>query len=821
MNKNYMKKSSNFRMTNQSPTVSVYANFLEINKLPGMVYHYHVGFEPEINKKYITKRFRTLMKNSENQEFLSIAIAFDGSSMLVTDKKLKNEVNDINYTIGSKENLIEAKCIITYKNTYCLNDILNVIAKKINIDISTHIQCLEIILRQFQCDNFIIDKNKMFSNFDIIRLTEKLVVYTGIYQTVKITQNGLFCNADLVFTVMYDSMLITELLEEILRSNLPYNYNKNISLAELISINNDPAKIYQNLESFIKKIKIRTVHTQKNYSFKIIGLSTESADKLKFEFEGKMISVADFFEQKYTKLNHPYLPCLVKLNKDKKHCFYPMETCKIEANQRYLKKLNEKETSLMVKIAAKQPTDRFRILNEKIQELQLTKNAVLDKFKIKIDNDYLICRGRVLDPPNIHYGALQPYPIVPNRGSWQMKGVSAIEPRTINNWIFCFLNNANFNRNETKENIGKFIDFARSYGLILNPNYRMECVTTPNEYAKLINDKKPEFVMFILSGNRNEVYEQVKKISETNQFKIVTQCIYILNLRKFTDPSFCANIMIKINVKMKGKNWKISGNGIETLKKNSTIILGADVSHPGVGDLENPSIAALVASMDSDLQSYSTNISFQERRQEKLNDLKSNIKIMFIKYRTKNKILPERLIFFRDGLGDNQFKSIYEEEIKDIKQACSDLYQEKLPEINFLIAQKRHSVRFCMKNSQYNERSKGPIGNVPAGTIIDDIKHYNERDFYVVTHHAIQGTSHPVRYHLMLNESNFSRIEVYGIINDMCYLYPRATKAVSIVPPVYFAHLAAARAKCYLNGNYEFGKTFENLGNLEDQLFYL
>lgn len=29
----------------------------------------------------------------------------------------------------------------------------------------------------------------------------------------------------------------------------------------------------------------------------------------------------------------------------------------------------------------------------------------------------------------------------------------------------------------------------------------------------------------------------------------------------------------------------------------------------------------------------------------------------------------------------------------------------------------------------------------------------------------------------------------------MCYLYARATKAVGLVPPAYYAHLVAARAK--------------------------
>jgi eukaryotic translation initiation factor 2C len=34
----------------------------------------------------------------------------------------------------------------------------------------------------------------------------------------------------------------------------------------------------------------------------------------------------------------------------------------------------------------------------------------------------------------------------------------------------------------------------------------------------------------------------------------------------------------------------------------------------------------------------------------------------------------------------------------------------------------------------------------------------------------------------------------------MCYLFGRATKAVSICPPAYYADLACERARCYLGG---------------------
>ena len=38
---------------------------------------------------------------------------------------------------------------------------------------------------------------------------------------------------------------------------------------------------------------------------------------------------------------------------------------------------------------------------------------------------------------------------------------------------------------------------------------------------------------------------------------------------------------------------------------------------------------------------------------------------------------------------------------------------------------------------------------------------------------------------------------------SMCYLFGRATKSVSICPPVYYADIVCERARCYLNGIFD------------------
>ena len=82
------------------------------------------------------------------------------------------------------------------------------------------------------------------------------------------------------------------------------------------------------------------------------------------------------------------------------------------------------------------------------------------------------------------------------------------------------------------------------------------------------------------------------------------------------------------------------------------------------------------------------------------------------------------------------------------------------------------------------------------GTVVDtDICHPTENDFYLVSHAGLQGTSRPVHYHVLLDENGFGADALQRMAWSLCHVYCRCTRSVSLVPPVYYAHLAAFRAR--------------------------
>ena len=72
-------------------------------------------------------------------------------------------------------------------------------------------------------------------------------------------------------------------------------------------------------------------------------------------------------------------------------------------------------------------------------------------------------------------------------------------------------------------------------------------------------------------------------------------------------------------------------------------------------------------------------------------------------------------------------------------------------------------------------------------------------DFYLQAHAGLQGHVRPMHYTVLYDECRLGADEVQQGINTASYLYARATRSVSLVPPVYYAHLACRRGRCYLN----------------------
>ena len=69
----------------------------------------------------------------------------------------------------------------------------------------------------------------------------------------------------------------------------------------------------------------------------------------------------------------------------------------------------------------------------------------------------------------------------------------------------------------------------------------------------------------------------------------------------------------------------------------------------------------------------------------------------------------------------------------------------------------------------------------------------------VKAHNGLKGTVRPTHYWVVYDEIKISADNVQGLTHNLSYLYARATKGVSLVPPAYYADIACERARLYLS----------------------
>ncbi|TPX63435.1 hypothetical protein SpCBS45565_g06614 [Spizellomyces sp. 'palustris'] len=309
--------------------------------------------------------------------------------------------------------------------------------------------------------------------------------------------------------------------------------------------------------------------------------------------------------------------------------------------------------------------------------------------------------------------------------------------------------------------------------------------------------KKPQMILVVLPDTNPRRYAEIKRVSDT-----------VIDVFK-ANVQYCANLCLKMNVKLGGFNSFLSHKQLNFISETETIVIGADITHPGPGEGESrPSIAAMVGSLDAQCSRFAATLRIQRsppgtRRNDIIQDVYGmTTELLRAFYRTTNR-KPARIVFYRDGASEGQFNEIRQTEIAAVKRACADIEKpsgsgkEYNPPISFIVVTKRHHTRFFPKRGEDADRS----GNCKPGTVVDRIiTHPINYDFFLNSHPGLQGTSRSSHYHLLHDENKLSPDTLHQMTYKLCYLYARCTRAVSVCPPIYYADLVAARARFHFKG---------------------
>ncbi|KAG2034653.1 Piwi domain-containing protein [Suillus americanus] len=803
--------------------ITLRANFFPVKLPKGPIYDYHLEITPSTDIKRIRARLFELLEQSDQEgwkEFVPF-ISHDSSQKLVSKKRLPQPLDvQVQYYEDGEDGpntrsktytvaiIHTADLDITQLTKYLSGNI-----ESRDYDVQPLVAAVNLVLQTHAARTGVrVGKNRYFfpsqERFD---LALGIVGVKGFFTSARPAYNELMVNVGVCMTAFYKPGNLADAIMAFQQSS-------------------DGAM----LQRFTQKLKVTTGHLGYKQKKPIKKIMSTSARRTFFhceEYHGK-ISVEEYFKKKYPQimLRHADdLPVVDISGPNSKFSIYvPAELCEIEPGQPFRGRLNEKETSNMIRFACNPPkVNADAIIERGLPTLGFTPETIgspLSGFGITVDNNMAVIPARELPPPRLSYGAGGRPPNI-NNGSWNIVDVKFHHGGAIKSWWMLVVREKDGRSvfsgadDPILTNLWRgFGEKCRNSGISLgsqpvklaqslipradDPGRQQALDSIRQKIKENISERgKPSFILVLLSRRDNYIYPGIKRICDVelgvHTIHMLTDKVVGKDANK--QDQYFSNVALKLNMKLGGTNHVLDSDSLKWLTKAKTMIVGMDVTHPGPGSVEGtPSIAAVVASVDSSFVQFPASLRCQETKKEMITDLTSMMIDRLRFYAEKNQTLPDRVFVYRDGVSEGQFNTVLEEELPKMLEAFKRVPQKKpyRPLLTIIICGKRHHAKFWPTDSRFADRN----GNTRPGTVVDrGITAVFDFDFYLQAHAGLQGHVKATHYTVVYDENRLGADELQQGTHTASYLYARATKAVSLVPAAYYADLACERGRCYLN----------------------
>ncbi|KAK6925448.1 Protein argonaute, Mid domain [Dillenia turbinata] len=816
----------------------VKANHFFVQLPESDLHQYDVSITPEVKSRGVNRAVMDQLVKLYRESHLGMRLpAYDGRKSLYTAGSMPFQFKEFKITLideedgsGNNRREREFKVVIKFAARADLHHLGLFLQGKIADAPQEALQVLDIVLRELPTTRYIPVGRSFYSPVLGRRqpLGGGLESFGGFYQSIRPTQMGLSLNIDLSSTAFIEPLPVIEFVSNLLKQDVS---SRPLSDANRVKI-----------KKALRGVKVEVTHRgNMRRKYRISGLTTQATQELTFAVDerGTMKSVVEYFYDTYGfMIQHTQLPCLQVGNPQRPN-YLPMEVCKIVEGQRYSKQLNKDQITALLNVNSQRPRDRERDILQTVQHNAYNDDPYAIEFGIRISEKLAQVEARILPAPRVtiqlafflkYHETGREKDCLPQVGQWNMTNKKMVNGGAVNNWT-CI----NFSSSVPDSVAGRFCSelaqMCHISGMVFNPEPVLPAFSArPDQVERALKarfhdamtklqprGKELELLIVILPGDKASdnvsLYGDLKRICETD-LGLVSQCCLTKHVFKMS-KHYLANVALKINVKVGGRNTVLVdalSRRIPLVSDRPTIIFGADVTHPHPGEDSSPSIAAVVASQDwPEITRYAGLVCAQARREERIQDLYKSwqdpvrgtvsggmIRELLISFWRATGQKPQRIIFYRDGVSEGQFYQVLLHELNAIQKACASWEPNYKPPVTFVVVQKRHHTRL-FANNHHDRNATDRSGNILPGTVVDSkICHPTEFDFYLCSHAGIQGTSRPAHYHVLWDENQFTANGLQSLTNNLCYTYARCTRSVSIVPPAYYAHLAAFRARFYM-----------------------
>ena len=840
--------------------IVLYTNYFELKGIdPNLhLYRYSLAFQPDNEIPKARKR-RLVELLLQTAPFKGLPIASDWAQTLVSPKEIPIERDKASYTLewypadgeplpaASPDDTDRVKAA-RRKNTHkaLVVDLGTVSLKELLDDVSNPTSNYPLKLETIQALNVLMthgpssdsnistaggNKFYPFGNHPQLQFADLgsgLQALRGYFTSVRTSVNRLLVNVNVATGAFYKPGPLLDVMMDFTGGQVP---------------NNDFQ--YRKLAAFVRLLKFETNYlpdrkakgkTKKKVHV-ITNLSPFGRDSTSITFDmtdktGKhtRMSIADYFKKTYNiTLKSPKAP-VVNYGTKEDPKWIPAELCSVLPGQLAKRLLLGPQTSEMIKFAARRPHQNAESITgdglqvAKINPMANGLNVALSKFGIKVNPQLLTVPGRILQAPDLQYRAKTARPV---GGAWNLDPRALGDKpfhrvaKSLGEWNTLVINSGNRDTimggpAAVKANLEAFRLALQTYGLNPGPVQQPAFINVPfndlnnKDFAKIQKQifealksqfkAKPNFLFVLLPSDNATLYDAIKYVCDC-QLGIPNIC----NIgQKFSKEKgqmqYFANVAMKFNQKLGGVNHTVDAKKMSPLDPQ-TILFGIDVTHPSPGSSETaPSIAGVVASVDALFSQYPASMRTQKGRVEMVNELEEMIveRLKLWQKRNQNR-LPNKVIVYRDGVSEGQYRLVLENELPAFEKAFDKLYgaKAKHPKISIVVVGKRHHTRFYPTRV---EDTDGRTGNPMPGTVVDrGVTGEKLFDFFLLAHQGLQGTSKPAHYVVIKDDIKLGADQLQSLTHSLCYTFARATRSVSICPPAYYADLLCERGRSYLH----------------------
>ncbi|GJQ76571.1 aub [Trypoxylus dichotomus] len=298
----------------------------------------------------------------------------------------------------------------------------------------------------------------------------------------------------------------------------------------------------------------------------------------------------------------------------------------------------------------------------------------------------------------------------------------------------------------------------------------------PGPYLEMldivIGKYNPSLILCVVSNNKADRYSAIKKKCCVDK-AIPSQVVVGKSLESRDSMSIATKVAIQMNCKLGGAPWTLQ------IPISNLMIVGFDVCHDPQD--KSKSYGALVASLDKQVTRYYSTTTAHCGGEEISNYFAVNMVKACKAYQRNAGRLPEKILIYRDGVGDGQIPYIKEHEVAHTKNALQkELYGDNL-KLCFIIVSKRINTRF-FKGDQ----------NPDPGTVVDSCVTLPERyDFFIVSQCVRQGTVAPTSYNIIDDNMGLSTDHLQRLTYKLTHMYFNWSGTVRVPAPCQYAHKLA------------------------------